>query len=189
MSVAGHSTWRLRHAARVLAAGGLVAHPTEGVWGLACDPEQPGAVLALLAAKQRDPAKGLILVAADEGQLEDYLDARPPEAALADWPGPVTWLLPAAPEVPWWLTGVHDTIAVRVTAHAATAALCRQFERPLVSTSANLAGRPPARHGWQARAALGSYLDLVLGGELDEPGQPSAIRDTDGHYLRGEPRT
>lgn len=179
--------WRLRHAARVLADGGLVAHPTEGVWGLACDPAQPSAVFALLTAKRRDPAKGLILIAAGTDDLLDYLGEPPPQAALADWPGPVTWLLPAAPDVPWWLTGEHDTIAVRVTAHATAAALCQAHGGPLVSTSANLAGRPPARNAWQARAALGGHIDWILSGDLDYPGVPSSIRDPDGNYLRGDP--
>lgn len=176
--------WRLRHAARVLAAGGLVAHPTEGVWGLACDPEQPLAVMALLHAKRRDPAKGLILVADEPGALIDYIDGPLPAEALADWPGPETWLLPATPETPWWLTGAHDTIAVRVTAHTTASALCTAFGGALVSTSANRAGRPAARYGWQARAALGDDVDLFLSGALDRPGIPSRIRNASGQVVR-----
>lgn len=177
--------WRIRHAARVLAHGGLVAHPTEGVWGIACDPEQPLAVMALLAAKRRDPAKGLILVAAEPEALLGYIDGPVPAEALADWPGPETWLLPAAAGTPWWLTGDHDTIAVRVTAHATASTLCTAFGGALVSTSANQALRPAARNAWQARAALGDDVDLFLGGTLDRPGVPSRIRDASGHIVRG----
>ncbi|MES1942615.1 putative translation factor [Salinisphaera sp. PC39] len=171
--------WRLRHAVRLLRAGRLVAHPTEGVWGLACDPLLPEAVLRVLAAKRRDPAKGLILVTHDAAVLTPFLDAAPDqlERARADWPGPVTWVLPAAPQVPWWLTGDHDSLAVRVTAHPVAAALCRAFGGPLVSTSANLAGHAAPRHAWQARAQVGAAVDLFLAGDLDTPGRPSTIRD------------
>lgn len=178
------SRWRLRHAARVLAAGGLVAHPTEGVWGLACDPAQRSAVMAILQAKRRDPAKGLILIAASPEALGGYIAEPLPAKALADWPGPETWLLPAAPGTPRWLTGDHDTLAVRVTAHATASALCAAFGGPLVSTSANRAGRPAARSGWQARAALRNDVDLFLGGMLDRPGIPSRIRDAGGRTVR-----
>lgn len=180
--------WRLRHAARTLAAGGLVAHPTEGVWGIACDPAQPQAVMAVLAAKRRDPGKGLILIAAEPGALTNYILGPLPAAALSGWPGPETWLLPTAPTTPWWLTGDHDTIAVRVTANATAKALCRAFDGALVSTSANRAGRPAARNGWQARAALRDQIDLFLGGTLDQPGIPSRIRAADGRIIRGSPK-
>lgn len=177
--------WRVRHAARILAAGGLVAHPTEGVWGIACDPRQPGAVLTMLAAKRRDPGKGLILIAHEASALATFIDGPLPAAALADWPGPETWLLPAAQATPWWLTGDHDTIAVRVTAHATARDLCAAFGGPLVSTSANQAGRPAARNPWQARAALGNRIDWFLGGGVDQPGVPSRIRTVDGRVVRG----
>lgn len=180
--------WRLNHAVRLLRAGRLVAHPTEGVWGLACDPLLPEAVLRVLAAKRRDPAKGLIVIAHEFAALTPLLDAPAGqiERAQGDWPGPVTWVLPAAPEVPWWLTGDHDTLAVRVTAHPVAAALCRAFGGPLVSTSANLAGHPPPRHPWQVRAQLGAAVDLTLAGELETPGRPSTIRDgATGDVIRG----
>lgn len=178
--------WRLRHAARVLAQGGLVAHPTEGVWGIACDPRQAQAVSALLRTKQRDPAKGLILIAASQESLAPYIAGNIPTEAHADWPGPVTWLLPAAPGTPRWLTGDHDTIAVRVTANLTANTLCSAFGGALVSTSANRAGHPAARHGWQARAALGGHISLYLGGHLDRPGVPSRIRDMSGAILRDD---
>jgi L-threonylcarbamoyladenylate synthase len=145
------------------------------------------ALLRLLAAKRRDPAKGLILIAHEPAALRPFLDAPADqwERAGADWPGPVTWLLPAAPETPWWLTGDHDTLAVRVTAHPTAAALCRAFGGPLVSTSANLFGHPAPRYSWQARAQLGLDVGLVLSGGLTTPGRPSTIRDgTTGDVIR-----
>ena len=165
-----------------------MAHPTEGVWGLACDPLQPLAVQRLLAAKQRSSAKGLILVAANITSVLPYLDSSCEDGlkqAIASWPGPNTWILPAQPQCPWWLRGDHAGIAVRVTDHPVSAALCAEFGGALVSSSANISGHPAALHGWQARAQLGTWIDFVLAGELQNPGRPSTIRDaTTGHSLR-----
>ncbi|HEY0719815.1 MAG TPA: Sua5/YciO/YrdC/YwlC family protein, partial [Gammaproteobacteria bacterium] len=139
--------WQLREAVRVLHDGGLIAYPTEAVYGLGCDPLNADAVLRLLELKQRPWQKGLILIAAEQTQLEPYLlplDSAMLARVAPTWPGPYTWLLPARDETPWWLRGEHDTLAVRVTAHPVAAALCRAFGGPIISTSANLAGKAPA---------------------------------------------
>jgi L-threonylcarbamoyladenylate synthase len=93
------------------------------------------------------------------------------------WPGPYTWLLPAAPWVPNWLTGRHTTLAMRVTAHPIAAALCRAAGMPLVSTSANLSGRPPARTPLQAQIRCGGEIDMVLHGATGGLARPTTIRD------------
>lgn len=183
-----HGSQRLRVAARALHAGALVAHPTEGVWGLACDPLNPAAVLKLLAAKQRDMAKGLILVAARPEWLAPFTAADDAtwQHACAAWPGPSTWLLPANPATPEWLTGAHEQIALRVTAHPVAAALSRVFGGALVSTSANVSSIPAALHSWQVRRSLGAYVDVIIGGRLQHPGQPSTITDAvTGTVIRG----
>lgn len=179
---------RLRVAARALRAGALVSHPTEGVWGLACDPHNPAAVLKLLAAKNRDIARGLILVADRPEWLAPF--AQPSEQAwqraCAAWPGPSTWLLPANSATPAWLTGDHDQIALRVTAHPVAAALSRTFGGAIVSTSANVSSKPAALHSWQVHRRLGRYVDVVIGGHLLRPGQPSTITDAEtGTVIRG----
>lgn len=165
-----------------LRAGAVVAYPTEAVWGLGCDPFDEAAVLHLLALKQRDVAKGLLLVAADVAQLKGLVDwnALPAErrdGVLASWPGANTWVLPATPRVPRWITGAHHGVAVRVSAHPLVAALCRGFGRPLVSTSANATGQPPARSeaglAPELRAAVGAVLPGATGG-LE---RPTPIRD------------
>ena len=171
---------RLALAARWVVRGGLIAYPTEAVYGLGCDPMDGAAVRRLLALKARPECKGLILIAADWAQLAPYVRGLGPErmvAIQATWPGPVTWLLPARRETPRWLTGDHATLAVRVTAHPLAAALCRRWGGPLVSTSANAAGRPPARTALAVRLALGSGLDYVLSGPCGGAPRPSSIRD------------
>jgi len=175
-------------AARVVRAGGVVAYPTEAVYGIGCLPTYAPALERILAIKQRDARKGLIVIAAAIEQLEPL--ARIPRGdtgsrIAADWPGPVTWIVPARPGLPEILTGGRDTIAVRVSAHPIVRALCERAESALVSTSANRAGRRPARTALSLRRTLGTELDYVLAGALGEQVRPTEIRDwRSGKVLR-----
>ena len=171
---------RLRLAARVIARGGVVAYPTEAVYGLGCDPWSLAAVMRILAIKRRDPAKGLILIASEPTQLLPFvepLDADRMTGILASWPGPNTWLLPARPGTPRWLTGRFDTLAVRVTGHPIAAGLCRVYGGAIVSTSANVADHPPARTAFEVRRALPDGPDYLLAGHCAGSDRPSTIRD------------
>lgn len=182
------SPFHLRTARHVLQAGGIVAYPTEAVYGLGCDPLNPHAVMRLLNIKQRPWQKGMILIAAEWQQLSPFLlplTAQSMTKLGASWPGPVTWLLPARPEVPYWLRGEHSTLAVRVTAHPLAAALCTAFGGPVVSTSANLAGHEPARSALRVQRELGGRVDYILHGELGKLAQPTEIRDAkSGRVIR-----
>jgi len=174
------NNWQLRQAAHIVHAGGLIAYPTEAVYGLGCDPLNAAAVQRLLALKHRPMDKGLILIASDLDQLRPFLLplSTDDEATVnATWPGPITWLLPARPETPRWLRGSHDTLAVRITDHPLAAALCRQLGHPLVSTSANRSGQTPARSPLGIRRAFGNDIDLTLTGPLGGRRCPTAIRD------------
>lgn len=174
------SRFRLRLAAAHLRRGGIVAYPTEGVYGLGCNPLDRAAVLRLLALKERPTTKGLILIAAEFDQIEPYLDI-PHDTIrskiLTTWPGPVTWIVPAADWVPEWLRGEHATLAVRVTAHRDAAALCRAFGGPIVSTSANKSGRPPARTPIAVRRYFSTGQVLVFPGRLGGLHGPTTIHD------------
>ncbi len=174
------SQWQVREAARALHAGGVIAYPTEAVYGLGCDPLDADAVLRLLALKQRPVEKGVILIAADLTQLEPYVGPLPDplrRKVLATWPGPVTWLLPVSDTVPVWLRGRHDSLAVRVTAHPLAAALCQRFGGAIVSTSANISSRPPARNPLTVQRVFGGRLDFILHGPLGGLDRPTEIRD------------
>lgn len=174
------SWWHTKIAARILAAGGVVAYPTEGVFGLGCDPQNAAAVLRILDIKDRPLEKGLILVAADRAQLRGYVcpDSEMERRIDPTWPGPVTWLLPAGPLAQPWLTGGSELLAVRVSAHPAAAALCLAFGAPVVSTSANLSGRPPARSPLAVRKALKNRQpDYLLPGRTGSRSGPTEIRD------------
>ena len=169
-------------AAGLLHAGGVLAYPTEAVFGLGCDPHDRVAFERLFALKQRSPAHGVLLIAAEFAQVERYIElAEVPADILqqvrASWPGPYTWIFPRSAAVPAWIAGAHAGIALRVTAHEPAGALCRAFDGALVSTSANPHGQPPAR----TAQTVTDYFDDALDGLLDAPlgGQshPTVIRD------------
>ncbi len=167
-------------AARKLQAGAVIAYPTEAVWGLGCDPDNPDAVAKLLQLKQRDPAKGLILVAASLAQFDDYLQGLSPEQLATlnnSWPGPYTWLVPDNGRAPEWIRGQHDAVALRVSAHPLVVELCRAFGGPIVSSSANISGRPALLRSWLVRKHFGAALDYCLEGPLGGAAKPSEIRD------------
>ncbi|MNZ81927.1 Threonylcarbamoyl-AMP synthase [compost metagenome] len=173
------SSWRVQRMAKVVREGGVIAYPTEAVWGLGCDPWNSDAVYRLLAIKARPVEKGMILVAGDIRQF-DFLLADLPEAwqeKLADsWPGPNTWLVPHQSRLPEWITGEHDSVALRVSDHPVVRQLCA-LTGPLVSTSANPAGRPAARTRLRVEQYFHEELDGVLGGALGGRRNPSLIRD------------
>ena len=180
----------LAPAIAALRSGGIIAYPTEAVWGLGCDPFDESAVLRLLSIKQRPVDKGLILIAAGTDQLDGLLDwsALPDacrKAVLASWPGPHTWIVPATARVPRWITGAHAGVALRASAHPVVAALCNALGGPLVSTSANTAGAPAPRRIEALEPAIRDAVDGCVEGETGGREGPSDIRDArNGAVLR-----
>lgn len=182
------AAWPLRRAVETVSDGGVIAYPTEAVFGLGCDPLEEHAVARILEIKQRDAAKGLILIASRLEQLLPFMAALPEPVMAklkASWPGPVTWVVPAASHVPAWLTGGRATLAVRVTAHPVAAALCEACGMALVSTSANKSGQPPARTGLMVRSQLGDAVDCIVPGAVGGSAKPTEIREAlTGKILR-----
>lgn len=178
----------IARAARVVRGGGVIAYPTEAVFGLGCNPRDRAAVMRLLAIKRRSWRKGLILLAANLEQIEPYV-VLPPEPrrtdVLATWPGPHTWVLTARAAAPRWITGGRDGLAVRVTAHPIARDLCLAFGAAVVSTSANVSRRPAHRRLLRLRRDLGAKLDYVLAGPLGASAEPTSITDArSGRLLR-----
>jgi L-threonylcarbamoyladenylate synthase len=172
--------FKLQQAATIMHHGGVVAYPTEAVWGLGCDPYDAAAVHKILELKQRPIEKGLILIAADIEMCADLIEHLTPEQKAmlcAQYARPTTWLIPDAGKVPAWVRGEHSSFALRITRHPWAAALCKAFGGPIVSTSANPAGRLEAR----SRLRLANYfpegLDLVAPGSVGASNKPSEIRD------------
>lgn len=172
----------LATAVAALRGGGVVAYPTEAVYGLGCDPLNKSAFVRLFELKRRPPTQGVLLIASDFAQVESFIDlSAVPAPALArahaTWPGPHTWVFPRAEATPAWLAGTHAGLAVRVTAHPLAASLCRAFCGALVSTSANRHGEAPARSALEVRAAFGEELAFVLEGATGGLERPTPISD------------
>ena len=177
--------WRLHQAVTCLRQGGLIAYPTEAVWGLGCDPFDVRAVQRLLLLKRRPMHKGLILVASGLHQLEPLLagfSAEQRQRLLDTGTQPTTWLLPHRDLIPGWVTGEHDSVAVRLTRHPLVAALCNHFGGMVVSTSANPSDLRAARSELAVRCYFRNRVDCYVSGPTQGLAQPSQII----HFHSGE---
>ena len=180
--------WHIREAVRQLTAGGIIAYPTDTVYGLGCNPFSATAVLHLLAIKHRALQQGVILIGSDLKQFQTLLlplTKTTRNRITRASKQPVTWVLPCQPDAPVWLTGQHDTLAIRITRHPVAALLCEQWGGPLVSTSANIHGRRPATRPLQVIKSFNGQLDYILYGSPGATNSPSTIRDgLTGEVLR-----
>lgn len=162
--------------------GGVIAYPTEAVWGLGCDPFNVDAVNKLLSIKKRSVDKGLILIAAEISQFDFILKdctAEQLNKMASTWPGPTTWLVPNNKSVPYWVTGDHKSVALRVSNHPVVKALCNAFRGPIISSSANPQAKPSAKTAWQVSRYFHRCKDLsyICKGTVGTRKKPSDIFD------------
>jgi L-threonylcarbamoyladenylate synthase len=167
--------------------GGVIAYPTEAVFGLGCLPLLEQSVDRILKLKDRSVDKGLILVAANIEQLNEFVDFSKIENTQViydSWPGPVTWLIPSNQNTPAWLTGSHKTLAVRVSSHPIIQALCKELG-PIVSTSANPSSAEPAKTSNEVRVYFQTGVDYVIPANISNNLTPTEIRDAlSGNIIR-----
>ncbi len=178
----------LEQAREAVRGGGVIAYPTEAVYGLGCDPLDEQAVAHLKALKERPANKGFVLVANHFSQLAPFCGVIGNTAwqrVRQTWPGPHTWVFPRTLTCPPWLHDRSAGIAVRVSAHPVVAALCDLCNCALVSTSANLSGEPPLRTAREVEKQFGERLDCIVAGDLGGGGAPTPIRDAaSGRLIR-----
>lgn len=170
---------QVSEAIAVLKHGQVIAYPTEAVYGLGCDPFNKEAVEKLFHVKQRPMEKGVILVAANTEQIQDWVELRGmdwEQKVLSTWPGPVTWVLPLKKPMPDWITGGRDTVAIRVSGHPLVQALCLAFKGPIVSTSANKSNHPPAMSCQDVYTEFSEKI-YCIDGSLGNLKEPTQIRD------------
>ena len=171
----------IQQAANVISDGGVIAYPTEAVWGLGCNPWNEVAVKKLLQIKRRDSGKGLVIVASSITQLNN-LCADLPQQQLQQlrhtWPGPCNWIIPDKKSwLPSFVRGKHASVAVRVSAHTTIQKLCSAVGHPLISTSANIAGEPPCLTCQQVHAIFSDKISGIVDGDLGGKTNPCVIRD------------
>ena len=171
-------------AIEVLRSGGIVALPTDTVYGVAVALETPGGVERLFHVKRRPPDKGIMLLLVNAAQAATIGVMGPAAAALADacWPGGLTVVVPQRPDIrlPVALTAGVETIGLRVPDHAAPRALAAAVG-PLPTTSANVSGLPEAHDATEIIEQLGDAIDLILDGGPAHGGPPSTVVDCSGN--------
>ena len=177
----------LGRAAALLRSGGLVAYPTDTLYGLAADPRHERAVSELYRIKGRLVDRALPLIAADLDQIERLagpFDRRHRELADAFWPGPLSLVVAAWPGLSAALLAGLETVAVRVPNHALARGLARALGHPITSTSANRSGCPPTAEPDEVESAFRTGVDLLIDGGRAPGGPPSTIVDATGARLR-----
>lgn len=172
----------------VLNRGGVIAYPTEAVFGLGCDPFNEIAVRHILKLKHRSITKGLIVIASAWEQISELTKPIPDNLlnfAKKTWPGPVTWVFPASPKAPYWLTGEHTSIALRITNHPTAKSICDAYKNPIVSTSANIEGNKPATTAKEVLEYFPNEIDFMIDENVGALCKPTIIRDAlTGKILR-----
>lgn len=177
----------LRKAIAIVKAGGVVAYPTDTVYGLGGDGFNEEAVNRIYRIKNRPLTQPLSVLIADEKDMARLADAVPESARrLAErfWPGGLTIVVRKSFSVPLWVTGGSDTIGVRVPNHPITLALIRGLGKPLIGTSANLSGLPSCTSAEDVRAQLGESVDFILDGGVCPGGIESTVIDVTGEVPR-----
>lgn len=177
----------LRAAVEAIRCGGVIAYPTETVYGLGADPLNETAIRRVFGLKGRDAEKAVILLLRGESDLSTVASEVSDTARhLMDafWPGSLTLVLKASPGLPKVLLGGGDTVAVRVSSHPVARALADLLGGPITSTSANRSGHPPARSASDVRSAFGDEIDLIVDGGPSSDDPPSTVVDVSGGRAR-----
>ena len=176
----------LQQAVSRLQTGGVIAYPTEGVWGLGCLWTDEDAIKEILRLKQRPLEKGMIVLCAKLSDIEAFLlplSTEHQQQIAQHYPHPVTWILPCKSSVPESVRGQHNSIAVRFSRHPQVQELCAAVG-PIISTSANPTGLAAAMSAEDVRQYFNDQLSYILPGELGGYSKPSEIRTLDGQRVR-----
>ena len=172
------SPWALNRLVHAISAGAVIGYPTDTIWGLGCDPLNFASVAHILKIKNRHPDKGLILLSSKLEYCSPYIaiDAEQRESLLSPRARPTTWLVNASEACPWWIRGIYPSVAIRICDHPLLQVLCGRLKTPLVSTSANRAGRSTVRNALQLRRQFDGELDCIVTGFSTGSSRPSEIK-------------
>ena len=163
---------------QILIGGGVIAYPTESVFGLGCDPSNEQAINKILAIKKRTKEMGLILLAPSIEIVSDWININEKQLKVfsSTTSRPTTYIIPASDDAPKWLT-VNSTLAIRLNNDLFIKNICNLLGLPIVSTSANLHGEQPCKTAKEVQKIMGSQLDYIVFKETGPFNNPSAIVD------------
>ena len=160
--------------------GAIFAYPTEAVFGLGCNINNKNSIIKILTIKKRDSSKGLIVISDSIDKIRDLIDSKYHkilDKSNMNTEIPTTWLCPASDKALDLITGSTGKIALRITKHPVAYEICRTLNYPIVSTSANLAGKTPLTNAKEVVSSFGEDIDYVIEGEVDITKSPSRIVD------------
>lgn len=170
----------IEKAADVLKCGGVIGYPTETVYGIGCSAFNGNAVDRIIQLKNRDRSKAMIIIAGDTVQVRELVTSIPEEAErLIEnfWPGPLTIVFEASSLLKDFAFGKSKTIAIRIPDSVICMELIKESGFPIISTSANISGQPPATSAEQVADYFGTQLDLIVDGGPSQEIHPSTVVD------------
>ncbi|HHJ34916.1 MAG TPA: Sua5/YciO/YrdC/YwlC family protein, partial [Gammaproteobacteria bacterium] len=157
------SDFSIRHAAHLIRRGGIIAYPTDTIYGLGCNPYDADATERLSMIKRRSTDKPFILLAADIKQLAPLIIIdKAQERSISQTSEPISWVIDARPHAPAWLTDRENTLTVRISQNETVIKLCEILGHAIISTSANPSGRVPAKNNLEIRQYFQGTIDKIL---------------------------
>ncbi len=180
------SDFSIRHAAHVIRDGGIIAYPTDTIYGLGCDPYNAQAVHNINLLKQRPLNKQFILLAGDIEQIKPLiiLDKKQ-QTKIMHTSEPTSWIADASPQAPAWLTEQYNTLSIRISNHATVKKLCAALGHAIISTSANPSEKKPARNSLELHQYFHGRIDKILASQQKLSARPSKIiRLCDNRVIR-----
>ena len=180
------SGFAIRHAAHIIKHGGIIAYPTDTIYGLGCDPFNPDAIEKINRIKQRPLNKHFILLAGHIHQLKSLiLISQEQEKIITQNTEPTSWVVKACPNAPSWLTDNSGNLTIRISKHENIQHLCQALGHAIISTSANISGKTPAKNSLELHKYFFHKVDKILLSNKKPAGKASRIiRLCDNHVIR-----
>ena len=180
------SDFSIRHAAHIIKSGGVIAYPTDTIYGLGCDPYNPHAVELLNTIKQRPLDKQFILLAGHIDQVKNLVRLnKEQEKTITQKTQPTSWIVDASDNAPSWLVDSNNYITIRLCKQRDVIRLCNALGHAVISTSANISGKTPARNTLELHKYFHHLVDKILISDKAQTTKPSTIiRLCDNQVIR-----
>jgi len=180
------SDFSIRHAAHIIRHGGVIAYPTDTIYGLGCDPYDPDAVEKINRIKQRPLNKQFILLAGHLDQIKSLIRiTAEQEKIISQNDEPTSWIIEATSEAPPWLTDKKNTLTIRICKQSDVKKLCHALGHAIISTSANISGKRPAKNALELHKYFQHSVDKILLSDKQHAGKASKIiRLCDNYIIR-----
>lgn len=180
------SDFSIRHAAHIIRRGGIIAYPTDTIYGLGCNPFNIEAVERINTIKQRPANKQFILLAAHIDQVRSLIVLDSDHKSLISLSTePTSWIVKASQHAPCWLTDKDNSLTFRISKNETVEKLCSALGHAVISTSANISGKKPAKNALEIHRYFHNTVDKILASNKKLTGSPSKIiRLCDNHIIR-----